>query len=184
MNEWSKDTETILNKIRINCNILSEYHRVRYIELKERIKWFRIPIIITSGINSVISVGLAKFVDQNAVSVVTCLLSLVCGIIGSIELYLQIQTQIDTEQANSKDFYLLGINIFKVLSLQPENRNVESSSYLDEIYSNYTKYISQSNIIKEKLSDSLQEIPIYKDSKIYEDEMVIIDIPTRPATPK
>lgn len=172
---WTTDTEVILNKIRINCNTLSEYHRLRFIKLKESIKWFRIPVIIVSGINSVFSVGLNAFIDQGIVSVLNCLLSLICGIIVSIELYLQLQTQIDTEQANSKDFYLLGIQIFKILSLQPENRNVEPSSYLDEVYASYTKYVSQSNIIKTRLMDSLQEIPIHKESEVY------VEIPTRPA---
>jgi hypothetical protein len=180
---WTQDTETLLNKIRINCNVLSEYHRTRYIKLKESIKWFRIPVIIISGINSVFSVGLNSFVDQSAVSVLNCLLSLICGIIVSIELYLQLQTQIDTCHSNSKDFYLLGIQIFKILSLVPENRNVEPSSYLDETYASYTKYISQSNIIKTKLADSLQEIPIYKNTPIYdvvvESPEAVCEIPTR-----
>jgi hypothetical protein len=180
---WTKDTEVLLNKIRINCNILSEYHRTRYIKLKESIKWYRIPVIIISGVNSVFSVGLNSFVDQGAVSVINCLLSLIAGIIVSIELYLQLQTQIDTEHSNSKDFYLLGINIFKILSLTAENRNVEQSQYLEETYSAYTKYISQSNIIKTRLIDSLQEIPIFPDSQVYEkrDSEIVVEIPTHPA---
>ena len=173
---WTQDTEVLLNKIRINCNILSEYHRLRYIKLKASIKYYRIPVIIISGINSVFSVGLNSFVDQSAVSVINCLMSLICGIIVSIELYLQLQTQIDTEHSNSKDFYLLGINIFKILSLTAENRNVEQSTYLDETYASYTKYISQSNIIKTKLVDSLQEIPIHQENDVY------IDVPTRPVS--
>lgn len=172
---WTEDTEVLLNKIRINCNILSEYHRTRYLRLKDSIKWYRIPVIIVSGINSVFSVGLNAFVPQGAVSVMNCLLSLICGIIVSIELYLQLQTQIDMEHSNSKDFYLLGIQIFKILSLQRDNRNVESSSYLDETYASYTKYVSQSNIIKTKLTDSLQEIPIHQENDVY------VQIPTRPA---
>ena len=176
--QWTTDTEVLLNKIRINCNVLSDYHRLRYIKLKESIKWFRIPVIIVSGINSVFSVGLNAFIDQGVVSVLNCLLSLICGIIVSLELYLQIQTQIDIEQTNSKDFYLLGIQIFKILSLHQNNRNVEPSSYLDETYASYTKYISQSNIIKTKLIDTLQEIPIHKENDIY------LEIPTRPASPR
>ena len=64
-NSWTTDTEVLLNKIRINCNVLSEYHRLRFIKLKESIKWFRIPVIIISGINSVFSVGLNAFIEQN-----------------------------------------------------------------------------------------------------------------------
>lgn len=188
--DWTNDVCVVLNKIRINCNTLSEYHRLRYIKLKEYIKYYKIPVIIISGINSVFSVGLIEFVNQKVVSVLNCLLSLVCGIIVSIELYLQLQAQIDTEYNNSKDFYLLGINIFKILSLQPENRNVEPSTYLDEVYASYTKYIAQSNIIKTKLVDSLQEIPIHNASEIYNkktecvpiNENIIIEIPTHAAT--
>lgn len=43
-----------------------------------------------------------------------------CGIIGSIELYLSIQKQMENDHEASKSFYLLSVTIFKIISLDKE----------------------------------------------------------------
>ena len=100
--DWTDDIELLLNKIRINSKELSEQNRKMYLSLKGKIKWFRIPVLVLSAVNSVFSVGLNSFVNQHTVSVTNCLISLICGIIVSIELFLQIQTRMDSSNTNSK----------------------------------------------------------------------------------
>ena len=153
--DWSPDIEKILNNIRINSTIMSKAHKKRYIYLKSLLQYFRIPIILISSIASVSSVGLQPYVAQPSISVITCILSLVCGIIGSLELYLAIQTQMENELITSKDYYLLSINIYKVLSLVPDNRSTDGKTFLDESYSTYVKLIENSNIIYKKIKDHL-----------------------------
>lgn len=169
MTEWENcnDVELVLNKIRINCSILAEYHRERYISLKSRIKFFRIPVLILSAINSVISVGLNLFIKQQIVSVINCLVSLVCGIIVSVELFLQIQTQMDIDNSNGKDYYILSIDIFKVLSLDRENRQSAPIIYLENIYAEYCKIKSASTTLNSKIKDLLEEVPISSIRDIY-----------------
>jgi len=89
----------------------------------------------------------------------TCLLALMCGIIGSIELYLAIQSQMENELLTSKDYYLLSIDIYKILSLHPDNRSIDGRAYLDDKYSTYVKLIENSNVIIKKISDKLAPIP-------------------------
>ena len=119
------DIESLLEKIRLNCVVMNKHHKKRYIYLKGILRYFRIPIIILSGLNSVMSVGLQPYVEQGLISASTCIVSLLCGIIGSVELYLSIQQQMETELMTSKEYYLLGIDIYKVLSLTVENRNMD-----------------------------------------------------------
>lgn len=181
---WTTDQENLLDKIRKNCSTLADYHRNRYLKFKSIIKYFRLPVICISGINSVFSVGLNSFVSQSAVSVINCLLSLICGIIVSIELFLQIQNQMDLSNSNSKDFYILSVEIFKTLSLQREHRNTNASSFLDEKYGEYLKIISSSSLLTQKIKDNLEEIPISLQNQVYSnDEIIEIpeEIPTRPA---
>jgi len=159
---WTSDIETILDQIRKNCLILTEYHRERYLILNGFIKWFRIPIIVVSAINSVFSVGLNKFINQDTVSVINCLMSLIVGVIGSIELYLAIQDKLNKELASSKNYYILSVDIYKTISLERMNRHCEALTFLDEHYNEYIKLVNASNIREQSIKDNLTEIRIDK----------------------
>jgi hypothetical protein len=157
-NDWSLDIESVLENIRINCVFLTAEHKKRYFSLKTTLKYFRLPVIILSGINSIISVGLQPYLNQGLISVSTCLLALVCSIIGSIELYLTIQKSMENELMASRDYYLLSIDIFKTLSLGREHRPIPAKEYLDEKYNEYVKLFENSNLLDKKLVDKLSPI--------------------------
>ena len=94
--DWTPDIEAVLENLRINCVTLSKEHKKQYFQLKYILQYFRLPVIIISGINSIVSVGLQPYATQEAISMTTCVLALVCSIIGSIELYLAIQKSMET----------------------------------------------------------------------------------------
>jgi len=82
------------------------------------------------------------------------------GIIGAYELYLGIQSNMELELKQSKDFYTLAIDVFKVLSLRRENRGEDGKDYLNKKYSHYIKLTEASNLLKRKLLvDTLTTIP-------------------------
>lgn len=56
----------------------------------------------------------------------------------------------EVELNSSKDFYILAIDIFKMLSLTAENRGVDGKTFLDEKYQVYCKLIETSDIIGKK----------------------------------
>jgi hypothetical protein len=157
-NDWSLDIESVLENIRINCVFLTAEHKKRYFSLTTTLKYFRLPVIILSGINSIISVGLQPYLNQGLISVSTCLLALVCSIVGSIELYLTIQKSMENELMASRDYYLLSIDIFKTLSLGREHRPIPAKEYLDEKYNEYVKLFENSNLLDKKLVDKLSPI--------------------------
>ena len=157
---WSDDIETVLENIRINCVLFSNHHKAKYFFYKSYLKYFRIPTIMLSGINSVISVGLSVYLKQQYVSNLTCLISLICGIITSLELYLSVQTSIENELLISKDFYLLSVTIQKTIRLERRNRGVSGKSFLDDQFSTYCKLIEQSNLMCENISDQLTLLPV------------------------
>jgi hypothetical protein len=149
------DIENLLENIRLNCVVLNKEHKKRYIKLKNTLKWFRIPIIVLSGMNSLLSVSLQNYLEQGIISISTAMVSLMCGIIGSVELYLSIQQNMEMELITSKDYYLLGIDIFKILSLKEQNRNVDLKVFLDEKFQVYQKLVENSNILEKKVLDKL-----------------------------
>jgi len=150
--EWSKDIEEVLESIRHNAFVMSGHHKSLYLSFKNQLKYYKIPVIVISGFNSVTAVGLQPYMPQHIISGLTCVLALVCGMIGSIELFLGIQASMETELNASKNFYLLAINIYKTLTLDPQRRPTSGPEYLDDVYTEYTKYFENSALINNKIS--------------------------------
>lgn len=154
------DIETILDKIRCNSALLSNYHRKRYLVLKGRLKYYRLPIIVLSALNSVGAVSLQGFLGQTYISLINMFMSLIVGIIGSIELFYGITRQMEVELVGSRDFYVLSCDIYKWLSLEKSHRNIEAKIFLDESYGRYIKLIESSIILKKKVEDKMQPIEV------------------------
>jgi hypothetical protein len=158
---WSTDIENVLERIRQNAVIMSLQHKRKYFRCKEFSSYFRIPTIVLSGINSVSSVGLQNYINQTDISAITCLISLVISVINSMELYLKLQETIDNELEKSKQYYNLSTDIFKVLSLDTDNRPHNAIEILEEFYKRYTDLYEQSNLLL-NMKDIMIELPVKK----------------------
>lgn len=155
-----QDIEQILENLRINAVNLSEYHRKRFYHFKGFGKWFRVPIIVLSSITASASVGLQPVLAQEAISGLTCLLGFGIAVISSVELYLGIQRDMDAELALSKDYYTLGVEIYKCLTLSREHRTEEPRSYLDAKYSHYQSLKETSSLLSKQMRvDLLASVP-------------------------
>ena len=62
-------------------------------------------------------------------------------VLGSIELDMKIQENMEVELVAQKDFCILSISIYKVLQLDDENRNMDMKLFLEETLANYQKLI-------------------------------------------
>jgi hypothetical protein len=153
---WTNGIEFALNEIRVKSFNNSDYHKQNYYFFKGYLKYFRIPTIILSGMNSVFSVGLQPYVSQGIISVLCCSISLICGIIASVELFLGIQNIMEKELVTSKEFYILSSDIFKTLSIERKYRTIDGKVYLDNIHTKYCNLIEQCNLLNKKI----EHIPI------------------------
>jgi hypothetical protein len=169
---WTKDIDDLLNNIRINCLLLCKAHKKRYFENKDRLKWYRVPVIVLNGVNSIISVGLQPYASQGTISLTTSLIALTCGIVGSIELYLGVQKKLENDMISQRDYYLLSVDIFKTLSLKSDNRPIPAKDYLEKAYNTYTKLIESSETLLKKIDDKLIPIGGLSTQDI-EDEIVV-----------
>lgn len=156
--EWSSDIEDLLENIRLNCGVMSKYYKKRYMELKDLLKYYRIPLIILGSVNSVFAVGLVVYLPQKDVSVINCILSLICAVITSTELYLGISNSMEKALISQRDFYLLAVEIYTILSLEREHRSVNGKKYLDASLSQYNKFIENGDVIRKKIKDALVQI--------------------------
>lgn len=157
-NNWSQDIEIILENCRGNCIMLSRLHKQEYLYYNGLLKWFKLPIITISALNSVISLGLQPYWEQGYISALNSGLSLVCGIIGSVEMFLGINNRCENELDLSKSFYLLSVSIYKVLSLDRNNRGCDGKTFLETTLNDYCKLIEQSNLTVKRIMDKLQPI--------------------------
>lgn len=178
MNDWTDDIEKILENIRINSISLSNYHKEKYYYYKSYLKFFKLPLIILSSITSIASVGLQGYIKQDDISIITCLLSLASAIIASIELYLGIQKNMENEMVASRNFLILGYDVFKTLNLERVHRTINGKLYLDEKYNEYIKLVEQANLIHNKrIKDALAPVP-----KLYEDTSSNPSLPSTPTS--
>lgn len=153
----------ILKKIRNNCIHLSIYHNKRYHFYKNILfSFFRIPLIVLSGINSFMAVGLQSEIDQSTISIINALLSLLCGILTSVELLWNLQKRMEIELDSHKSYYKLSIEIMKFMELDEDLRGSETKLYLNTVYKQYEQLITTSNAVN-----------VYR--RGFKDELEIVD---------
>ena len=117
-------------------------------------------MIILASINSTASVGLQPVLQQEIISGITCLLGMIMAILSAYELYLGIQSSMDLELKQSKEFYTMAVELYKILNLKRDMRSEDGKEYLNKKYSYYIKLCEGSNLLKRQMpTDMLTDIP-------------------------
>jgi hypothetical protein len=156
---WSVETIEILNKIRLNSIFLSKYYKKRHIFYNDKLKYFKIPLIIFNSISSVASVGLGTYgFSQNLISALVCGIGLTNSIIGSIELYLGINEKASGSILLSKEYYILSVDIFKTIHLTSSERMTDPLTFLNECYSRYIDLIKKNGLVDKDIQDKLIDL--------------------------
>jgi hypothetical protein len=86
-------------------------------------------------------------------------ISLFCGILTSVELFLNIQKKMESELSSHKDYYILSVQIFKVISMERSQRKMDGRAFLDSKFSEYEKLIQSSNVSTSESSDDIFSQP-------------------------
>jgi hypothetical protein len=153
---WSADVEERLEAIQNNSSQQALVSKSEYLELLYLQRFFKIPVIVLSGINSVFAVGLNSYASQSAVSIINCVLAFTCATIGSIELYLNISKKIEISLASFQSFYLLSIKIKSTLKLEREHRSeLDGRKFLADCLNEYEQLFTQNNVNPKNIEDKL-----------------------------
>ena len=153
MSHWNEYVINLLSDVRVNSIYLSEYHRSRFYRFKSISKYFDLPVLFLSTVSASFSVGSQNYLNQNHISLVSCATATIVTILTSIKLYLDLPNTINLELKMSKEFYTLSTEIYKVLSLAPEDRGEDGIQYLNKKYSHYTKLVENSNLLKQRFRE-------------------------------
>lgn len=154
---YTTDIEEVLEKIRINSILFSNAHKKRYLELNQSLKYYKIPIIVISGISSLVAVS-QEYIPQFYITIMNSVFGLTCGTICSIELYLGISVQLAQSSALHKEYYTLATDIYKVLSLTNESRSENAQTFLESCYGTYSSLCTNSYIVTRSIQDQLVQI--------------------------
>jgi len=160
---WSIDIEKQLEAIEINAAQQAAISKEEYLNLMYIQKFYKLPVIVLSGINSVFAVGLNSYANQSVVSIINCLLAFICATIGSIELYLNISKKIEISLASFQSFYLLSIKINNCLRLERDHRSeFDGRKYLSDCLNEYESIFSTNYVSPANIHDKLTSIEMIK----------------------
>lgn len=157
---WANDIENVLQNVMKNSFAMAHFHTKKYFALKSYLKFFRIPCIILSACNSIFAVGLSSYLDQNLVSAINCVISLICGIIVSLELYMQIESNMREEVLSSKSYFILASEIEKMLLLDRKHRQQDGKVYCNKCFVEYCKLYENSDLIEKHNSCFIKDKPL------------------------
>jgi hypothetical protein len=159
---WSDDVEDLCRSIETNTASLSEIHKANYLMLTEQQKYFKIPIIVLSACNSIMAVGLSQYVSQDVTSSINCILSLICSVIASIELYIALQKRIEVELTSYRAYYMLSVKINNCLKLEREHRQETNGvHFLTEVENEYKALFNDALVCKSGIDDKLISPDLY-----------------------
>ena len=143
----------VLKKIHVNSVYFSIYHNKRFWIYKNVLFFlFRLPLIILSAFNSFFAVGMQNQLAQTTISMANALISLFCGILTSIELFLNLNKKMEVELTTYKSFYALSIDIFQFIEttkfdvVEP-NKQKNIDDRFNEMYNRYKELVNASNAI-------------------------------------
>lgn len=146
MNTFTPDIIEILKKIRINSFLMSVKHKEIYQENKSCSQYFDLPTIVLSIFSSSLMSFSSVPLDKKII--VNTSISMFIAILTSIKLYLNLNTTIQESETLSHQFYLLSINIYKMLELSETNRKCDGNQFLNDSYNEYIKLLDSSALLK------------------------------------
>jgi hypothetical protein len=156
---FTPDVIALCEKIRLNSGVLHEYNRKLFLKYTERIRYYRIPVLLLSSVASVWSIAGTSFLPQSEVSLLNMLFGLIAGSITSLELFNKLDEKIRNAEELSHKFYTLSVEINKMIMLDDCNRSVDGKDFLNECFNSYVKLLENSFIMNDKVVDKLIELP-------------------------
>ena len=141
--DWTNENEDILNNIRLNCNDLEDYHKNVYFILKKYNLLYKIPILILSSVNGIVSIFPSEYISQPRITLINCGLSFIISTISSIAIYLKIDDKLENEMS---------------LIQQRKERSIDGPQFMSDKYNEYIKLFEKSNILKIEFKDNLKPI--------------------------
>ena len=151
---WTDTIINLLQRIKYNSMLLHHKHRHRYMKYRTISKYFDLPIIVMSVFSS--SFPSLNVISPDYQNIITTAISMAITILSSTKLYLNLSNNINSEIDLSKAYYILSINIFKMIMLKPSDQN--PNTFLDASFEEYSKLIETSSLLFKHIIKDLLNI--------------------------
>ena len=162
---WNETIINVLQRIKFNSVQLHRKHTKRFLEYQSISRIFDLPVIIFSVFSA--SFASLQAIDTAYAVIVTTAISMFITILSSTKLYLNLSSNINNEIFLSKSYYILSINIYKMLAIKPLDQS--PSTFLDACFSEYTKLTEQSSLLSKDIKKDLLTIDDYFNTGDYND---------------
>ena len=94
--------------------------------------------------------GASPYIKQGTISVISCSASMMITILSSVKLYLNISDNLQSESEMARKFYVLSLEIYKIINLPDEKKGIQPTEFLNAKYNQYIKLYEESNLLKKR----------------------------------
>ena len=133
-----------------------KFWNVKNLKYQRISKYFNIPILVISAMNSLFSMILQNYIGQELTSITNAVLSILTAILGSIQLFLKINENVSNSLIVSMKFHKLSIKISKELSINRDDRATNGNTFVQDVFNEYNDILEKSGSVDKVLKDYLQ----------------------------
>jgi len=157
--DWSSYEPTLI-RIKHSCFAMHALYRKRYLLSRERVIFYDVPIIVLSAMTSVFIAGAEEWLDASLVKVLTCITSLIVGILGALKKFFKIDENRESCLETYKDMFRLFCELSMMLDQPPGARGVDAQKYSTELANRYSEIMDRAIVLEDART---MENPIYND---------------------
>jgi hypothetical protein len=109
---------------------------------------------------SVFIAGAEEWLDPSIVKVLTCVTSLVVGVLGALKKFFKIDENRESCLETYKDMFRLFCELSMMLDQPPDSRGVDAQKYSTELANRYSEIMDRAIVLEDART---MENPIYND---------------------
>ena len=157
-NYWNKEHEYILESLQVSSLKLVKAYKMAYFQLKSRLQWYRIPIIIISAIGGFLSISNSGYIPPKYnkwISLFVGFANLLVTIISLIENFKKIDVNVNGCFEAYINFQKLHDEISIIKRIPPEERENNGHETINKLFTRYENYLIKAPVLQKILKDYL-----------------------------
>lgn len=157
-NYWNDKHESILQNLQKNSNKLYREYQKAHIVYKKKLRLYRIPIIIMSGLSGFLSISNSGYIPsdyQQWISLFVGFVNLMVTIISLIENFKKIDVNVNKTYTSYMEFKKLHDEISLVLNTPQNERDGNGYDVSLIFFNRYEAYIADAPILQKVIHDYL-----------------------------
>jgi hypothetical protein len=154
--EWNNHQEDYLKKLHFQSIENYKFWNKKNLKYQRISKYFNIPILVISAMNSLFAMILQNYIGQDLTSITNAVLSVLTAILGSVQLFLKINEKVSNSLIVSMKFHKLSIKISKELCINRDDRATNGNTFVQDVFNEYNDILEKSGCVDKVLKDYLQ----------------------------